>query len=145
MKIRHIETLNESQKNSINSIPENLLNLLKELTIDKQMECIYVNQADRNGIEALAKSDPIANKPFKKCFNLSEWGISEVLVYDGVIVEVSDEKNRRITFGSILKEKQQVTYDEWDAHTHNVYKVSQNVEFYFQLVIFENHKYLNYK
>ena len=58
MEIKHIETLTESQQNSPDSIPENILKLLKELTIDRQMECIYVNQVDRMGIEVLVAHIP---------------------------------------------------------------------------------------
>lgn len=70
-------------------------------------------------------------------------GIDKAPVYDGVIVEVFDNENRHISLGSVIKGKQAVTCDEWDAHTHDVYKVSKDVEFYFQLVIFENLEYLN--
>ena len=58
MEIKHIETLTESQQNSPDSIPENILKLLKELTVDQQLECIYVNQVDRMGIEVLVAHIP---------------------------------------------------------------------------------------
>lgn len=58
MEIKHIETLTESQQNSPDSIPENILKLLKELTVDQQLECIYVNQVDRMGIEVLVEHIP---------------------------------------------------------------------------------------
>lgn len=142
MKITTIESLTQSQRESFTSIPDDIIKRLKKLTIEQQMDCIYVKQVDRKGIKVSVDYEPTINHLFEKCFNLSNWEIDELVVYDGVIVEISDRKNRRIRFGSAFSEKQEITHDNWDAHDHSVYSVTENIDFLFYLMIFRNHKYL---
>ena len=149
MKIIHIESATKTQEDSKNCIPEELFKSLKKLTVDEQMECIYVKQIDkRTGKREATFSvnyDPTKNYPYEKCAGLLKWGIKEAFVYDGVIIEVLDKKDRLISFGSLFEEKEEVEYESWDAHCRDLYTVRETVDFIFYLLIFEKHKYLSEK
>lgn len=145
MKITHIKSATKTQEDSKNCIPEELFKSLKKLTVDEQMECIYVKQIDCGDATCSVNYEPTKNYPYEKCAGLLKWGIKEAFVYDGVIVEVLDEKDRLINFGSLFKEKEEVEYESWDAHYRDLYTVRETVDFIFYLLIFEKHKYLSEK
>ena len=147
MKITPLNELTAQQQSFISLIPDHVINKLKKLSYEEQMECVYIRESERRSksplIESLASFSPdfahytqIADCHSEKDYYQS---YNEVMVFEGMIIGIKADDGRIISFMTpdthIVTEEVMI----WDSHYHDLYPETVTRTIHSELVLYLLH------
>lgn len=137
-----LDALSEEQLANILEIPALYREKLKKMTLDEQLDCIYLCVSESSCNITIVNN--VDNGTWVKYFKLSEFKESnaELFVFENMIVGLKPESKEAIGFTQPLVSTYTRSGMSMDSHTHRWCTDSMTVKEYRELVVFMNHEKL---
>lgn len=146
MKTVLLNELTTQQQSIISRLPDHLIQKLKELSFEEQMECIYIRESRHSCNSPLTDSVKFSYG-FSRYISLIDCNsyadyeaFSELLVFDGMAIGIRADDGRTISYMTPVSKTYTKTQTYMDSHDHRLYDETFSETIYSELVLYTLHE-----